>query len=177
MRRSRADEPSRQLGGPVTWQSHDRVQRRLRAALLLVEMSILASCRSVLRTFRAHPAHGDGACGLHAAIASACARQQLWTRHRRVVSRGLSSESKDELRVRYLDGRDSGERRSVSAPARVQMWLHLPVITSWGNVHVKVNRSPTPTDCRHGDVTPNKPILARVLSTPKSTIWPRQCFD
>ncbi|CAF96565.1 unnamed protein product, partial [Tetraodon nigroviridis] len=54
-------------------------------------MSILASCRSALRTFRAPPA-------------PACAWPPPWTRPRR----GLSSESKDELRVRYLDGPDSG---------------------------------------------------------------------
>lgn len=77
----------------------------------LREMSILAKYRSALRTFGAIPASGDSACGLHAAIASVCARQQLWTCHHRLVTRRLSSESKDELRVRYLDGQDSGERR------------------------------------------------------------------
>uniref|UniRef100_H2THP1 AU RNA binding protein/enoyl-CoA hydratase n=1 Tax=Takifugu rubripes TaxID=31033 RepID=H2THP1_TAKRU len=71
-------------------------------------MSILAKYRSALRAFGAITASGDSACGLHAAIASVCARQQLWTCHHRVVTRRLSSESKDELRVRYLDGQDSG---------------------------------------------------------------------
>uniref|UniRef100_A0A3Q3XLG7 Uncharacterized protein n=1 Tax=Mola mola TaxID=94237 RepID=A0A3Q3XLG7_MOLML len=66
-------------------------------------MAVLVSCRTLLRMLRVQTAdrYEGSACRL--AVAS------LWTRHHVLASpRHYSSDSKDDLRVRYLDGEDTG---------------------------------------------------------------------
>lgn len=105
--KTRAEQLSR-YSGPVTCLclSRDGLKGD-RTLLLLVVMSILASSRSVLRTLR-----------WHAATASVGARQHPGPRR-------LSSESKDELRVRYLDGPDSGETVQPGSGTRRRAKVHV----------------------------------------------------
>uniref|UniRef100_A0AAX7VAS7 AU RNA binding protein/enoyl-CoA hydratase n=1 Tax=Astatotilapia calliptera TaxID=8154 RepID=A0AAX7VAS7_ASTCA len=77
-------------------------------------MAVLVGCRSFWQSFRVQAAHRQSACRLAAAFFSR--RYVLSNRvvlcprlnGHGAVTRYYSSDSKDDLRVRYLDGEDSG---------------------------------------------------------------------
>ncbi|CAI5667909.1 unnamed protein product [Oreochromis niloticus] len=77
-------------------------------------MAVLVGCRSFWQSFRVQSAHRQSACRLAAAFFSR--RYVLSNRvvlcprlnGHGAVTRYYSSDSKDDLRVRYLDGEDSG---------------------------------------------------------------------
>lgn len=90
-------------------------------ALQLLGMAVLVGCRSFWQSFRVQAAHRQSACRLAAAFFSR--RYVLSNRvvlcprlnGHGAVTRYYSSDSKDDLRVRYLDGEDSG--KFLSQPA------------------------------------------------------------
>uniref|UniRef100_A0A3Q3GGH6 AU RNA binding protein/enoyl-CoA hydratase n=1 Tax=Labrus bergylta TaxID=56723 RepID=A0A3Q3GGH6_9LABR len=67
-------------------------------------MAVLVGRRALIQAFRVHTADRDSACRI--AAATACTRQYVLSG--KATTRGYSSDSKDDLRVRYLDGEDSG---------------------------------------------------------------------
>ncbi|GLD74090.1 methylglutaconyl-CoA hydratase, mitochondrial [Lates japonicus] len=85
-------------------------------------MAVRVGCRHLLQAFRVQAADRDSACRLAASLA--CSRQYILSRKVSpsrlngpgTATRHYSSDSKDDLRVRYLDGEDDGEFRSLSAP-------------------------------------------------------------
>lgn len=89
-------------------------------------MAVLVGCRTLLQAFRVHAADRDRACRL--AAASFCTRHYVFSgqvsasRRHGAVTRNYSSDSKDDLRVRYLDGDDAGEFRSVQLAVSSNSW-------------------------------------------------------
>lgn len=82
-------------------------------------MAVLVGCRTLLQAFRVHTAERDLACRL--GTTSICSRHyissgQIRPARHGAVTRHYSSDSKDDLRVKYLDGEDAGKFRSVSSP-------------------------------------------------------------
>lgn len=91
-------------------------------ALRLLDMAVLAGCRTLLQAFRVQTADRERACRL--AAASLCTRHYAFSGPDRTsrpgtVTRHYSSDSKDDLRVRYLDGEDAGKFRQESAPLQI----------------------------------------------------------
>lgn len=82
-------------------------------------MAVLVGCRTLLQAFRVHAADRDRACRL--AAAPFCTRHYVFSgqvsasRRHGAVTRHYSSDSKDDLRVRYLDGDDAGKFSSATA--------------------------------------------------------------
>lgn len=91
-------------------------------AVLLLDMAVLVGCRTLLQAFRVQTAERESACRL--AAGSLCSRHYVFSgqvspsRHG-AVTRHYSSDSKDDLRVKYLDGEDAGKFRSESAPIQM----------------------------------------------------------
>uniref|UniRef100_A0A3P9BYA9 AU RNA binding protein/enoyl-CoA hydratase n=1 Tax=Maylandia zebra TaxID=106582 RepID=A0A3P9BYA9_9CICH len=91
-------------------------------------MAVLVGCRSFWQSFRVQAAHRQSACRLAAAFFSR--RYVLSNRvvlcprlnGHGAVTRYYSSDSKDDLRVRYLDGEDSGKFLSQPALPGMRMF-------------------------------------------------------
>lgn len=82
-------------------------------------MAVLVGCRTLSQAFRVHTAERDLASRLGAT--SICLRHyissgQIRPERHGAAKRYYSSDSKDDLRVKYLDGEDAGKFHSVSAP-------------------------------------------------------------
>lgn len=94
-------------------------------ALLLLSMAVLAGRRALLQVFRVPTADRDSVRRL--APASSCSRQYVLSGKVSIsrlnghgaATRHYSSESKDDLRVRYLDGEDAGKFLSESTPVQM----------------------------------------------------------
>lgn len=119
----------------------------VKTSLRPLDMAVLVGCRTLLQAFRVHAADRDRACRL--AAASFCTRHYVFSgqvsasRRHGAVTRHYSSDSKDDLRVRYLDGDDAGEFRSVQLGVSSNTWKFF----SWNcqnanccRVSVNVNR-------------------------------------
>lgn len=90
----------------------DQFTGESQTALRLFSMAALVGRRALFQAFRVNTADRDSACRL--AVSSYCTRQHVLSGGLPPASRGAgtrcySSDSKDDLRVRYLDGEDSGK--------------------------------------------------------------------
>lgn len=89
----------------------------VKTPLRLFDMAVQVGCRTLIQAFRVQAADRGSACRL--AAGSVCLRHYVFSgqgsassRHG-VVTRHYSSDAKDDLRVKYLDGEDAGKFLSV----------------------------------------------------------------
>lgn len=116
----------------ITWPEHVtgfRVESQTALQLVsTVSMAVLVGRTSLLQAFRVQAADRDSACRLAAAFSSSARRYLLSGRAlpasrlsgHGVATRHYSSEAKDDLRVRYLDGEDDGKSRAQPRAVHVK---------------------------------------------------------